>query len=324
MAISTPGSRIHKWCSTLRQAYLLQFNKERITSHESLLQAITTARDTGLIKADCLFATDHAYGIHPHHGVPQLYFDQLNIIGQHLQGTSQHETVMDNVALQSLVHKSVVPPASTTTLQSDIDQSLYNLDTGIAEPPPTPSEPVHAQKLTWCQILKLPTLPEWRASQYKQLDEYKEQGMFSEPLPKPTNANALHMLWTYIIKACGTLKSRMVANAQAKYKGTITLGYVYANAERLFWAIVAQEGMTAIGCDVSNAFAEAPPPKAPLYLYIDAAYKEWWTEHLGLDPIPPECNVVQVKFAIQGHPEAARLWEKHIDAILRSYKLQPT
>lgn len=96
---------------------------------------------------------------------------------------------------------------------------------------------------------------------------------------------------------------------------------MYANvldaaSERLFWAIVAKEGMIAVGSDFSNAFAEAPPPKAPLYLYIDDAYHKWWTEHLRLLPIPKEHNVVQVCYAIQGHPESARLWEKHIDHIL--------
>ena len=145
------------------------------------------------------------------------------------------------------------------------------------------------------------------------LDQYREQGMFGEPMALPTGANALHMLWTYLLKTCGTRKSRLVCNGNPRQKGSVTLGHVYANAldaasERLFWALVAQEGMTAIGFDVSNAFAEAPPPKAPLYLYIDDAYREWWTQHLGNPPIPKECNVVQVCYAIQGHPESACLW----------------
>jgi hypothetical protein len=51
-------------------------------------------------------------------------------------------------------------------------------------------------------------------------------------------------------------------------RGTITLGHTYANSldaasKRLFWAIVAQQGLTAYGADVSNAFAE-PPPSIPI------------------------------------------------------------
>ncbi|MFN9982528.1 MAG: hypothetical protein ACK53Y_21550, partial [bacterium] len=45
---------------------------------------------------------------------------------------------------------------------------------------------------------------------------------------------------------------------------------------------------------------------------------------MGNEPIPPECNVVRVHNAIQGHPESPRLWEKHIDGILRLLGLKPT
>jgi hypothetical protein len=35
------------------------------------------------------------------------------------------------------------------------------------------------------------------------LNQYKEQGMFSNPLPLPSNSNALRMLWTYQQKPRG-------------------------------------------------------------------------------------------------------------------------
>jgi hypothetical protein len=185
-----------------------------------------------------------------------------------------------------------------------------------------------SQSFALSQLKKRDDWPEWKQSRYKMLDQYRSQGIFGSPMPLPTNANALHMLWTYLLKMCGTKKSCLVCNGNRRQKGTITLGHTYANSldaasERLFWAMVAHEGLIAIGADVSNAFAEAPPPKAPLYLYIDEAYREWWTEHLGLPHIPKECNVVRVNNAIQGHPEASRLWEKHIDQILREIGLQP-
>ncbi len=62
------------------------------------------------------------------------------------------------------------------------------------------------------------------------LDQYKEQGMFSNPMPLPSNANALHMLWTYLLKVCGTRKSRLVCNGNPRQKGTVTIGHTYANA----------------------------------------------------------------------------------------------
>jgi hypothetical protein len=119
---------------------------------------------------------------------------------------------------------------------------------------------------------------------------------------------------------CGTKKARIMCDGSPR-QGTITLGHTYTNSldatsERLFWAIVVQKGLTAYGADCSNAFAEAPPPKYPLYMLIDEAFHDWWENHLKQEPIPTEHTVVQVHHAIQGHPESLRLWEKLIDRIL--------
>jgi hypothetical protein len=75
---------------------------------------------------------------------------------------------------------------------------------------------------------------------------------------------------------------------------------------------VAQEGMIAIEYNVSNAFAEA------------TSIPRMVENHLGNPLIPKECNVVQVCYARQGHPESACLWEKHIDKILHKYGMKPT
>lgn len=56
--------------------------------------------------------------------------------------------------------------------------------------------------------------------------------------------------------------------------------------------MVAHEGLIAIGADTSNVFAEPPPPKATLYIYIDEVYREWLTDHLDLPPTHKECDVV--------------------------------
>ncbi len=58
-------------------------------------------------------------------------------------------------------------------------------------------------------------------------------------------------------------------------------------------------------------------------MYIDDNYRDWWENHLKRPPIPKECNVVRVNRAIQGHPESPRLWEKHIDKILRDMGFTP-
>ncbi len=74
---------------------------------------------------------------------------------------------------------------------------------------------------------------------------------------------------------------------------------------------------------VSNAFAEAPPPKQPYFIRPDRAFQEWWVKHLQRDPIPTG-HMIPVLSAMQGHPESPRLWEKHADKILREIGLTPT
>jgi hypothetical protein len=92
---------------------------------------------------------------------------------------------------------------------------------------------------------------------------------------------------------------------------------------RLFDAIAAAENLLIYGADISNAFAEAPPPKQGFYICPDQAFTAWWTIHKGRPPIPAN-HVIPILSAMQGHPEAPCLWEKHADWILRTIGLAPT
>lgn len=45
------------------------------------------------------------------------------------------------------------------------------------------------------------------------------------------------------------------------------------------------------------------------YIQPDEVFHRWWTAHKHRPPIPPG-YVLCIKYALQGHPAAARLWEK--------------
>lgn len=95
--------------------------------------------------------------------------------------------------------------------------------------------------------------------------------MFGEAVPRPPKASVLNLLWTYLIKAEGTKKARCVCNGNPRRKGTVTLAHTSAAClqhpgARTFWDTAAIKGMIVMGSDASNIFAEAPPPKAPLYM----------------------------------------------------------
>ena len=90
---------------------------------------------------------------------------------------------------------------------------------------------------------------------------------------------------------------------------------------RTFWAINALHNYKAYGADATNAFAEAPAPKAPLYVTIDAAFKAWWEKVLKRPPIKTG-HVLPVRHALQGHPESPRLWATMIHGILTGPNLK--
>ena len=57
---------------------------------------------------------------------------------------------------------------------------------------------------------------------------------------------------------------------------------------------------------------------------IDDQFCEWWTECKGYPLIPPG-YVLPVNHALQGHPEAPRLWERHIhDILVNKLQFVPT
>ena len=119
--------------------------------------------------------------------------------------------------------------------------------------------------------------------------------MFGDPglLPtEDTSYSIVLVIWVYIIKIDGRKKARCVANGVPNLMGTITITNTYAacidqSACRLFLAIAAMNCKLVFGSDAVNAFAESPPPKAPLYLKFDEAYRNWYKHKHKKDiPIP--------------------------------------
>jgi len=325
----TPAAKTPRWRSTIKRALLLHVNNEPVASEADAIHIINTLKQQGHTEAECGFATIRQHGVHPTDGSLMLYYDQLNVIAQHLaSGDIRHisdtPTAPSPPPAPNIPHRTNPSANESSPLTSDATLSASITPTAIPRIDPKDL----GRFFTLKELKKRPDWPLWRQARFTMLDSYHSQGMFSDPMPAPAKANIHHMLWRYTLKMCGTRKARMVCDGSAR-QGTITLGHTFANSldapsERLFWAVVAKKGLTAYGADCSNAFAEAPPPKHPLYMRIDEAFKDWWEHHLGHPPIPPEYTVVRVNNAIQGHPESPRLWEKLIDRILRTIGLQPT
>ena len=90
----------------------------------------------------------------------------------------------------------------------------------------------------------------------------------------------------------------------------------------MFYALAAAEDMQIFGANVTNTFGNALPSAQGMHILPDKVFHEWWTVYKGRDLIPAG-YVVPVLAAMQGHPEAPKLWAKHADRISRKMKLLP-
>ncbi len=79
------------------------FNNQDVRTLPKLHAAITDAQQQGTYKAICQFATDNSYGMQPHEGVPQLYFDQLNVIAGHLKAIKKEQDELQSSDLNHIL-----------------------------------------------------------------------------------------------------------------------------------------------------------------------------------------------------------------------------
>ena len=289
----TPAAKIKGWRKTLQHTTLYAVNNNTVDSMDDIIRHLDKTKPSALFQ----FKTTFQPSVHPETGVTQISFDQFTAIANH--------------------HQQIREEART---ENQIDPTQI-------DPPPTQHTFVHS--LTRGKLVKQEDWAEWESAEKNQLDLYETQNMFSKPskLPNEHGINVLAMIWVYLIKTCGRKKARCVANGNPKQKGSVTLANTYAACleqagARIFWATCALKNKVVYGADMSNAFAEAPAPKAPLYLKVDAAYKNWWYKKTG-EQLDGD-YYVKVQHAIQGHPESPRLWQLFIDKILTEIGFRAT
>jgi hypothetical protein len=153
--------------------------------------------------------------------------------------------------------------------------------------------------------------------------------MFGNPVAVDKEDAIFFLVWTYGVKALdGRKKACCVCDGSLRSGSVEVLDKTYANcvdqtSSHLFFAVSAGENLLVFGANVSNAFAEAPPPKQGVYFRPDKASHEWWVNHKRWPPIPPS-HIIPALSVMQGHPELPHLWEKHANTILHGLGLTPT
>ena len=326
----TPSARIPKWRSTLRKAKILSVDGNPISTKKDLEKVVAMAFTNKSKSITMEFQTSVPTPINPTTGIPTIYHDQLQHITNILETINSPTDILISPYGAKITNKSE-QPLNFENFDDEVDNPatlipdkhiLQAIIRHVQQLQDTDKSIKKKKKLTRKYLKSLSNWDEWQNAEKKQLDLYAKQHMFLAPVARPKNANVLNLLWAYRIKDDNTLKARCVCNGNPRRKGTVTLDHTYAaclaqTGARIFWALSAVEGLIVTGADASNAFAEAPPPKAPLFVYADEQYREWWVQQ-GNDPIPKNF-VLPVNHALQGHPESPRLWSKLIDGIIRNH-----
>ena len=304
IAKSTPCAKIPRWRTRIKGAWLIKIGPHTVSTIQDAQDAFAALALTGTTTIHLLFSHPIVRQDISHDGLPivssapftQDVHDQLNnrwdftSLADHLRTTRPFEHVLDGDVINCVTK---------------------------------------AMKLTRGKLLQLSDWDDWQESEYLQLNQYHSQGMFGDPVLTKDGDAIFHLVWTYNIKAVdGRKKARCVCDGSTRSGKVLVLAETYANcveqtSSRLFYAVAAAENLLVFGADVSNAFAEAPPPKQPFFIRPDRAFHEWWVKHLKRDKIP-DGHMIPVLSAMQGHPESPRLWEKHADKILRMIGLTPT
>ena len=264
---STPCVRVPHWRSELRRAYITSVDSEPVATVDKFKAKVSEARSSDRTEVEIGFATIERSVMHPRLGIPQLYTDQLNIIGEHLWDHNDPEWQSDvQEALPCL-----------EVMKKDTYQELSEEDKTALHKALQATSVKKQCKLTRWLLQQRPDWHDWKESEFKQLDQYKDQDTFGEPQPKLRGANLLSLLWCYLIKDDGRKKARCVCNSNKNRRGTVTLAETFATSldqttSRVFWAATAINNFNTIGADASNAFAEAQAPVAPLNVYVDEQF----------------------------------------------------
>jgi hypothetical protein len=304
MAPGTPGAKIPRWRSRLKGAWLITVGGVLVTTIADAQAAFRTALALGSPLVKLLFTHPEIRQDVSRDGLP----------------------IVSSAPFSQQVHGQMNKRWDFTTVADYLRKAPQYW---IVEDGDVLNYVTRVMKLTRGKLLQQEDRMDWQALEYLQLDQHNAQGMFGSPVAATEEDAIFHLVWTYAIKTVdGRKKARCVCDGSTRSGMVRVLAETYANcvdqtSARLFYAVAAAENMLVFGADVSNAFAEAPPPKQGFFIRPDRAFNEWWVQHKRLPPISPG-HVIPILSAMQGHPESPRLWEKHTDEILRKIGLMPT
>lgn len=207
MESSTPASRIPRWRSRIKGAWLMQVGTMPIHTIKDVRDALKMASTQRRQFCPLLLAHPEIRDGLTSDGIPQVNIDQLNT--------------------RFFINNNYIATQQAPVVASG---GVYNYA---------------FSKLTPGKLIKQPDWHEWQQSEFLQLDQYQQQLMFGTPTQVTDRSQVFHLVWTYNIKDLDKRKKARCACDGSTRGGKVRLlDYTYANcvdhtASRMFYAILA-------------------------------------------------------------------------------------
>jgi hypothetical protein len=238
-------------------------------------------------------------------------------------------SVSDNLSVSPSDLRSALEYYESQFDNRDLIAIIQRLQTDCMTP-----EERRLKRFTRRNLKKLSNWHEWDAAFDAQLDAHFEAGALGLPVPRPPSspdalANILRIIWSNVVKPDGKRKCRACIDGSPRAAPWLhQFAQTYASCieqpcMRLFFALAAIHRLIITFGDTTNAFQQSPPPTRKCYLRIDDAYASWYFKRFG-EHIDRTAYVIPVERALQGHPEAGRLWETMIVQILSKKNFKST
>jgi hypothetical protein len=260
MSSSTPGAKIPCWRTRLKAAWFIKVGDTVVNSIEDAQTAFAQESTSSPGKVSLLFS-------HPEVR-PDISYDGLPIVSSAPFSQHVHDQINKRWDFSTIAeYLKKAPPYNIVD-----DGDVLNYTTKV-------------MKLTHGKLTQQLDWANWQSSEHLQLNQYENQGMFGTPVATSKDNAVFHLVWMYNVKAVdGRKKARCVCEGSTQSGKVRILAETYANcinqtSARMFYAIATAENLLVYNADVSNAFAEAPPPKQGFFICPDPAFNEWWVQH---------------------------------------------
>ena len=211
MVQSTPGAKIPRWRSRLQETWLIKIGDVEVNTLVDARHAFAALHANHAKECTLLFAHPEIKHGLTNDGIPQINMDQLNNRLLMREATDDLERFMPTLPDRGARF-------SYRIVQDEQDEhDILNSATKV-------------MKLTCSKLHKQSDWDEWQASEFLQLDQYKQQYMFGDPIRAPSKEAVFNLVWKYVEKVLDNRKKARCTADGSAHNGMVRVSnHTYAN-----------------------------------------------------------------------------------------------